>query len=459
MSDTMTEGVIDSWVKKVGDQVKPGDVLAEVETDKATMELESYSEGTLLYIGVKEGETVPVDAVIAVIGKQGEDYKSLLGQESGARSQESGGDKKQESGDRNQESGGQQKKAEAQPEKAPAENKPNGTAETKENKSAEAKPEPKQSEKQEKTEPKPEAKAQEPQRNEEQSSSAGNGRIMASPLAKKIAGEKGVPLQQVTGTGDAGRIVKRDVENYKQAPSQSKSSSQPQAVQGEESYQDVPVSQMRKAIARRLVESKFSSPHFYLTVDINMERAMQARKQINDFLGEKVSFNDIIIRAAAAALRLHPKVNASWLGDKIRYYGHIHIGVAIAVEEGLVVPVVKFADTKSISAISGEVKDFAEKAKNKKLQQPDFEGNTFTISNLGMFGIEDFTAIINPPDACILAVGAIREAVVVSEGQMSAGHMMKVTLSCDHRVVDGAKGAQFLQTFKQILEEPVIILA
>jgi len=443
MSDTMTEGVIDSWVKKVGDAVKPGDVLAEVETDKATMELESYSEGTLLYIGVKEGETVPVDAVIAVIGKQGEDYKSLLGQGSGVRSQESGNQPQKSTADTNTE-------------KAPATTEQPKAQEAEQPKASEPAKAPEAQAEQ----PKPtESQPPQPQATETQASPTDNGRVMASPLAKKIAEEKGIPLQQVTGSGDSGRIVKRDIENYKEAPAAAAAPAKSQAPVGKEGYTDVPVSQMRKAIARRLVESKSTAPHFYLTMDINMARVMDARKGINDFLGEKVSFNDIIIRAAAAALRLHPKVNASWLGDKIRYYDHIHIGVAIAIEEGLLVPVIRFADTKSISAISAEVKDFAEKAKNKKLQQPDFEGNTFTISNLGMFGIEDFTAIINPPDACILAVGAIREAVVVKDGEISAGHMMKVTLSCDHRVVDGAKGAQFLQTFKQILEEPVIILA
>ena len=440
MSDTMTEGVIDSWVKKVGDAVKPGDVLAEVETDKATMELESYSEGTLLYIGVKEGETVPVDAVIAVIGKTGEDFQGLLGNQSTVNSQQSTVEKPA---------------AETSTEKAPAAAEQSKAPEAEQAKAPEPQPKTEQAKP---AEPKQETQTSQPQATEPQAPPAENGRVMASPLAKKIAEEKGIPLQQVTGSGDSGRIVKRDIENYKEAPSAAAMPAKSQAATGKEGYTDVPVSQMRKAIARRLVESKFTAPHFYLTMDINMSRVMEARKSINDFLGEKVSFNDIIIRAAAAALRLHPKVNASWLGDKIRYYDHIHIGVAIAVEEGLVVPVVRFADTKSISAISAEVKDFAEKAKSKKLQQGDYEGNTFTISNLGMFGIEDFTAIINPPDACILAVGAIREAVVVSNGEMAAGHMMKVTLSCDHRVVDGAKGAQFLQTFKQILEEPVIIL-
>lgn len=414
MSDTMTEGVIDSWVKKVGDTVRSGDVLAEVETDKATMELESYTDGVLLYIGVKQGETVPVDAVIAIIGKQGEDYKALLNQGSGDSAKQSA--------------------QQAVKEEAPV---PAAIS------VQETKPEPKASE------------------IPKENTGAENGRLMVSPLAKKMAEEKGIPLEKLSGSGDSGRIVRRDIENYKESSSANTSlpASSTQTVAGKESYVDVPLSQMRKTIARRLSESKFTAPHFYLTVDINMGRLVEARKKLNDFLGEKVSYNDIIIRAAAAALRYNPKVNASWMGDKIRYYDHIHIGVAIAVEEGLVVPVIKFADSKGIAAIAQEVKLFAEKAKNKKLLPPDFEGNTFTISNLGMFGIEEFTAIINPPDACIMAVGAIREVPIVVDGNIQVGHMMKVTLSCDHRVVDGAKGAKFLQTFKQILEEPVIILA
>jgi pyruvate dehydrogenase E2 component (dihydrolipoamide acetyltransferase) len=440
MSDTMTEGVIVSWLKKVGDTVKSGDVLAEVETDKATMELESYSDGTLLYIGVNEGQAVPVDAVIAVIGQSGEDYQSLLQVQGSAPA------------------------TAAKPETAEGqatEPKPERVQASQSAPAAQPQDQPKQ-------EAQPEVKSEENQNQPKEviqnipQESAEENRLKASPLARKIASEKGIPLQQVSGSGDNGRIIKKDVENYKSAPQQTAlkpgtAASAP--VVGKESFTDVPLSQMRKTIARRLVESKFSAPHFYLTIEINMGRVMEARKRINDFLGEKVSFNDIIIRAAAAALRNHPKVNGSWLGDKLRYYDHIHIGVAIAVDEGLVVPVIKFADNKSISQISAEVKDFAEKAKNKKLQPADFEGNTFTISNLGMFGIEEFTAIINPPDACILAVGAIQEKPVVVDGAIQPGNLMKLTLSCDHRIVDGATGAQFLQTLKQILEEPVIILA
>jgi pyruvate dehydrogenase E2 component (dihydrolipoamide acetyltransferase) len=493
MSDTMTEGVIVSWQKKVGDQVKSGDVLAEVETDKATMELESYSDGTLLYIGVQEGQAVPVDAVIAVIGNQGEDFQTLLQQQGGA----------QQAPQQNQPPAPEPKTGAQEPDQAKA------NAETVENQgtpgsqSAQSaaqpqpqepqqgtpqQPQPQQPQQQQPQQPQPQQpqqpqqpeqpqpqqrqpqqpqqplpqqpQPQQPQQPEE--SAQVEERVKASPLARKIASEKGVSLGEVSGSGDNGRIVKKDVENFKSAPSVPAKQPQKAPVQtipGKESYNDVPLSQMRKTIARRLVESKFSAPHFYLTMDINMDRVMEGRKRINDFIGYKISFNDIIIRATAAAIRNHPKVNGSWMEDKLRYYDHIHIGVAIAVEEGLVVPVIKFADAKSISQISNEVKEFADKANNKKLQPTDFEGNTFTISNLGMFGIEEFTAIINPPDACILAVGAIQEKAVVANGEIIIANMMKVTLSCDHRIVDGATGAQFLQTLKQYLEEPVIILA
>jgi pyruvate dehydrogenase E2 component (dihydrolipoamide acetyltransferase) len=422
MSDTMTEGVIVSWLKKPGDKVKSGDILAEVETDKATMELESYTDGTLLHIGAKEGDAVPVEGIIAVLGKEGEDYKQVLEQESKntpkAAPEE---DKKETPKTEKEEPTKQEIKEPAQQEK------PVALTEIKENGA------------------------------QEEAEAEGGDRIKASPLAKKIAEEKGVSLNDIKGSGDQGRIVKRDIENY--TPQAAKLTTGVSINQGQEGFEDKKVSQMRKAIARRLTESKFGAPHFYLTMDIDMGRAMEARKAMNTYLGSKVSFNDIIIKAAAAALKHHPKVNASWMGDHIRYYRHVHIGVAIAVEDGLVVPVLKFADQKPISALSQEVKAFSEKAGNKKLQPADFEGNTFTISNLGMFGIDEFTAIINPPDACILAVGAIKEQAIVKNGQVAIGNMMKVTLSCDHRVVDGATGAQFLQTLKQFLEEPVTILA
>lgn len=416
MSDTMTEGVLASWLKKVGDKIKPGDILAEVETDKATMELESYWEGTILYIGAKEGDAVPVEGVIAIIGKEGEDYKDVL-------------------------------------EKAQSDSK-NKSEKPKEDDSKEAETAKKQEPSKEKASEKPEEESS--PKAEKESTDSDASRLKASPLAKRIAQEKGYSLENIKGSGDQGRIIRRDVENF--TPSSAAASTNLQ-VSGQEGYEDVRVSQMRKTIARRLAESKFSAPHYYLTIEINMERAIAARKSINEYLGSKVSFNDIVIKAAAAALKKHPKVNASWMEDVVRYYAHVHVGVAIAVEDGLVVPVVKFADQKSLSNINEEVKDFAEKAKNKKLQPQDFEGSTFTISNLGMFGIDSFTAIINPPAACILAIGAITAQPIVKDGQIIAGQIMKVTLSCDHRVVDGATGAQYLQTFKQYLEEPVTILA
>src|SRR5574343_367946 len=393
MSDTMTEGVIVSWLKQVGDDIKPGDILAEVETDKATMELENYVKGSLLHIGIPAGGSVPVDAVIAIVGQKGEDISALL---SGATAAPS----------------------------APA---------TKEETKVEVAATPS-------TPAAPVANA------------STDGRVKASPLAKKIADEKGIDLNQVSGSGDGGRIVKRDVETFTPAASSAKQSVILPSVVGQESFEEVPVSQMRKVIARRLGESKHTAPHFYLTMSINMDKAIEARKAMVDYSPVKISVNDLIIKEVATALRKHPAVNSSWLGDKIRYNHHIHVGVAVAIEDGLIVPVVKFADSKSIEHISSEVKELADKAKNKKLQPSEFEGNTFTISNLGMFGIDEFTAIINPPDACILAVGAAKETVIVENGQMKIGQVMKVTLSCDHRVVDGAVGSAFLKTLKELLE-------
>lgn len=430
MSDTMEEGVIASWQKKVGDKVESGDILAEVETDKATMELESYEDGTLLYIGVEEGGSVAIDGVIAIIGEEGADYEKLL------KAHTSG---KKEGG-----------KAEEDKPEAKDTDPPKGSAEEKT--APEATP----------------THAETPT-----ATPTDGGRIKASPLAKKMAEEKGFNLTQIPGSGDNGRIVKRDVENYtpaaQPAPAQEQPADQKEAAQpptpvklpevvGEERYQEVNVSQMRKTIARRLAESKYSAPHFYLTMEIDMTKAMEARKSMNELSPVKISFNDIVLKAVAAALKQHPKVNVSWLGDKMRYNEHINIGVAVAVEEGLLVPVVRFADSKTLSHISAEVKDLANKAKNKELQPKDWEGSTFTISNLGMFGIEEFTAIINPPDACIMAVGGIKETPVVKNGQIVPGHVMKVTLSCDHRAVDGAIGSAFLQTFKAYMEDPIRIL-
>lgn len=400
MSDTMTEGTIVAWHKKVGDKVKSGDLLAEVATDKATMELESYEDGTLLYIGPKEGEAVPVDGIIAIIGEKGADYTPLLTQ--GAKPAAAG-------------------KAEEKKEGAVTQ----ASSQT-------------------------QAVSAEP-----------GGRVKASPLAKKIAKEKGIDLRQVQGSGEHGRIVKKDIEEFKPSqaqPARTEQKAPSPAVVGQESFEEVPVSQMRKTIARRLAESKFSAPHFYLTMEINMDKAIEARNSLNEVSPVKISFNDMVIKATAAALKQHPKVNASWLGDKIRYNHHIHIGMAVAVDEGLLVPVIRFADSKSLSQIGAEAKDLGGKAKNKKLQPNDMTGNTFTISNLGMFGIEEFTAIINPPDAGILAVGGIKQVPVVKNGEIKIGNVMKLTLSCDHRVLDGAVGSAFLQTLKSYLEDPVRIL-
>lgn len=409
MSDTMTEGTIAQWLKKVGDTVKSGDILAEVETDKATMELEAYEDGTLLYTAVKDGESVAVDGVIAIIGEKGADFKKLLD----AHAQ------------------GSTANAPAVSE-APKAVVPTTPAAQTQASSAPV------------------------------SSSTSNGRLKASPLAKKLAQDKGIDIANVSGSGEGGRIIKKDIENFKETAVSPKSQSSPattqSAVVGKESFEELPVSQMRKTIAKRLADSKFTAPHFYVTMEINMDKAIEARKSMNEVSPVKISFNDMVIKACAAALKQHPSINSSWLGDRIRKNHHVHIGVAVAVDEGLLVPVIRFTDSKSLSQIATEVKELAGKAKNKKLQPSEWEGNTFTISNLGMFGVDEFTAIINPPDACILAVGGIKETAVVKNGQLVPGSIMKVTLSCDHRVVDGASGAAFLQTLKGLLEDPVRIL-
>ncbi len=417
LSDTMEEGVIAAWHKKVGDKVEAGDLLAEIETDKATMEFESFQEGTLLYRGLEEGEGAAVDTILAILGEKGEDVDGILKEEKKAPAAEKTSQEKQE----------EKPAEEPQKEEPPAE---------KQAAASQATPPP---EKEQKAAPVPSA-----------SSTTSGGRVKASPLARRMAEERNIPIQAVQGSGFNGRIVRRDIENFRGGGMAS--------IQ-EERYSDEPVSQMRKTIAKRLSESKFSAPHFYLTLDIDMGQAMEVRKAVNkEIEPQKISFNDLVIKAAAQALKKHPKVNASFLGDKIRYYEHVHVGVAVAVEEGLLVPVVRFADGKPLTQISTEVRGYADKAHNKQLQPEDWEGNTFTISNLGMYGIEEFTAIINPPDACILAVGGIKEKPVVKDGQIVPGNIMKVTLSCDHRVVDGATGSAFLQTFKNYMENPVLFL-
>lgn len=405
MSDTMTEGVIAAWHKSVGDAVKSGELLAEIETDKATMEYESYNTGTLLYVGAQAKEAIKVNDVLAIIGEKDADWKTLL----------------------------QAAQAISAAPAAPAASA-----------SAAA------------------AAAPVPAPSAASNGAAANGRLKASPLAKMLAREKGYDITKIAGTGEQGRITKRDIENFKPGAAPAKASAAPAValppVVGQERFEEVAVSQMRKTIAKRLAESKFTAPHFYLTMEINMDKAMEARKSMNEVSPVKISFNDMVIKAAAAALRQHPDVNVSWLGDKIRKNHHIHIGVAVAVKDGLLVPVVRFADNKSLAHIATEVKDLAQRAHDKKLQPGDWEGSTFTISNLGMFGIEEFTAIINPPDACILAVGGIKETAIVKNGQLVAGNVMKVTMSCDHRAVDGAVGAAFLKTLKGLLEDPVRML-
>jgi len=412
LSDTMTEGVVAEWHKKVGDTVKNGEVLAEIESDKATMEFESFQDGVLLHIGVAKGKTAAVDSILAILGEKGEDISELLKEESGKKKSEPTPEKS---------------KVEASDKK---EEKPVVKEDAKDALVAEATPSPLAS------------------RPTSQPSS--DGRLKASPLAKKLAEDKGIDIARVAGSGDGGRIVKRDVETFG-----SGGFAAPMTV---EHYTEVPVSQMRKTIAKRLAESKFTAPHFYLTMRIDMDEMMKARDSINEVAPMKVSFNDLIIKACAVALKKHPQVNSAWMGDHIRYNEHVHIGVAVAVPDGLLVPVVRFADTKRLSEISSEVKAFVLRANDKKLQPKDWEGNTFTVSNLGMFGIEEFTAIINTPDSCIMAIGGIDQVPVVRGGQIVPGHVMCVTLSCDHRTVDGASGAKFLQTFKQLMEKPVLLL-
>ena len=398
LSDTMTEGTIEKWHKKVGDKVKSGELLADIATDKATMEFESFQDGVLIYQGVPEGKPVGVDAIIAILGKGGEDVKAILA------------------------AVGTQSVAKVDVSTSVA----TKTATTSQTSVSVA------------------------QKVTTNVSTTGNGRIKASPLAKALAKEKGIDIGRVNGTGDGGRITKVDIENYKGGGAKSN-------FIGVESYTDEPASQMRKTIARRLVESKNGAPHFYLNIEVDMDSAISSREAINKISEVKVSFNDLVIKACAAALRRHPRLNSSWMGDKIRINHHIHIGMAVAVEDGLLVPVIRFADGKGISDIAAETKDLGKKAKDKKLQPQDWEGNTFTVSNLGMFGIESFTSIINSPESCILSVGAIRAVPVVKNGAIVPGNTMKLTLACDHRSVDGATGAAFLQTLKTFIENPVMM--
>ena len=417
MSDTMEEGVIASWLKKVGDEIKSGDILAEVETDKATMELESYDDGTLLHIGIKDGESVPVNGIIAIIGEKDEDISEILNEASSDSSN------KEEEKEPLVEENIDKKDEEVKDEEI---NKDISDS------------------------------IKEVENTENISS---NGRTKASPLAKKIALEKGIDLKNIQGSGEGGRIIKKDLESIpsEDANIPSQKIDLPKII-AEESYDEIAISQMRKTISKRLSESKFTAPHFYLTMEINMDNCIEGRKKINETSQVKISFNDIILKACASALRKHPMVNSSLIENKIRKNHHIHIGVAVAVAEGLLVPVIRFADNKTLTHISLEVKDLADKAKEKKLQPSDWEGNTFTISNLGMFGIEEFTAIINPNDSCILAVGGIKNTPVVKNGEIVPGNIMKVTMSCDHRLVDGATGAKFLKTLKELLEDPIKIL-
>ncbi len=413
LSDTMKEGKIVAWHKKVGDKIKSDDVMAEVETDKATMEVMPYADGTLLYVGVKEGEAAKVNDIIAIVGKEGTDITAYLNEAPPATGGAATGN--------------------ANEGNVPAQ---------------------------------PATQAQQPATQAAPATSS-DERVKASPLAKKLAEDKGIDIHNVKGSGDNGRIIKRDIDNYQ--PSQQAAQAAPAKAgapaaavatftPGTEGHTDKPLSQMRKVIAQRLSDSKFTAPHFYLRMTVTMDKAIEARKAINDVSPAKVSFNDLIIKACAMTLRKHPEVNSSWMGDFIRQNEHIHVGTAVAIEDGLIVPVVKFADQKSLSQIAVEAKELADKAKAKKLQPQEFTGNTFTISNLGMMDIDEFTAIINPPDSCILAVGKIVPTPVVEDNQVVIRQLLKLTLSCDHRVVDGAVGARFLQTLKAHLENPVTML-
>jgi len=424
LSDTMEEGVIASWNVKEGDKVESGDVIAEVETDKATMEVEVFDAGTILKIMVNEGDAVPLGGTMAIIGEEGEDISDLLGDDDEA-------------------SGEKEKAAETEEkEKASASENGSGKKESFDPILGDLDKKKETSQEKEKT----------------QSSGDDDGRIKASPLARNMAKDKGIDLSDVQGSGPDGRVIKKDIEEYEPSEEPSAPSRVDVPSFEDTESEDIKVSQMRKAIARRLSESKFSNPHFYETIDVDMGSAIEARKKLNEVSEVKISFNDIVVKAASAALRRHPDVNSSWLGDKIRKHGDVNVAVAVAIDEGLMTPVINHSDKKNLRQISVETKELAGKARDRKLQPEEMEGSTFTISNLGMFGIEEFTAIINPPNACILAVGAIRDVPVVKDGEVVPGKRMKMTLSSDHRIVDGAKAAAFLNTLQQMLENPLAMV-
>lgn len=434
LSDTMEEGVIAKWNVKEGDSVRSGDVIAEVDTDKATMEVEVFDDGTILKILAKEGDAIPLGGLIAIVGEKSEDISALLdGSDSNVESRSESKDdsdsedKSESESEVNKQKKGQKKEETDSDSFDPILGDLNGGNE--EDKSDKAK----------KTD-----------------SDSGDDRIKVSPLAKKMAEEKGIDLESVKGTGPDGRIVKKDIEGYKPAAKTTKR--EPVATFDSEESEDIKITQMRKAIARRLSESKFTNPHFYETIDINMEQAMIARSKLNEVSDLKISFNDIVVKACAVALRRHPAVNSSWMEDVIRKHGDVNVAVAVAIDDGLMTPVIRNADKKNLRQIGTETRELAGLARDRKLQPEQMEGSTFTISNLGMFGIEEFTAIINPPNACILAVGAIRNVPIVKDGEVVPGHMMKVTLSSDHRIVDGAKAAEFLTTLRQLLENPLSML-
>ena len=400
LSDTMEEGTLAKWFKKVGDSVKEGEILAEIETDKATMEFESFYDGVLLHIGIDEGSTAPVDSIIAIIGTEGEDITDLVKTD-----------------------------------------KPEIKAEVKEEPKVEVKEEPKV---QVKEEPKPYF-----------TSNDSLDRVLISPLARKLANEKGIDISSIKGSGDNGRIIKRDIDSYKPSNYTQFLSPKPHLTESSDEIQN---STMRKAIAKRLSDSKFSAPHYYLNIELEMDNIISFREQFINTQNVKISFNDIIAKAVSLSLAKHPKVNSRWYDDKIVFYNHVHLGVAVAVEDGLIVPVVKFANSKDLPEINAEIKDFAMRAKNKKLTPAEIEGSTFTISNLGMFGIESFTSIINQPNSAILSIGAIVQKPIVKSGEIIVGNTMKLTLACDHRTVDGATGSMFLKTLKEFIENPVSIL-